>query len=285
SSFGLEYKRFLDDWVLTVGSSYDRFDINSAGVFTEAEGSSFDDIAAVIGATYKLSKTTDIFVNLGKKSRFPTLRESFSAALGRFVINPDLKPESGLLTEVGIDYQGQDLDATLSLFANNYTDLITRASVPGDTLNRKQRVNLDEATILGAEVLVKYYVTNDFDLTGHFTYMNSKGTVDGIEQNLEYRPEIIAFFQADWRLYGGLDLLGEVDLMGNQYGISDVVEDLVPIEATTLFNLRLSYKTVYNENLYTLFIRANNLLDQARLNKIAITSPGRMVYGGVSVAF
>lgn len=285
SSLGLEYKRYMGDWVFTVGSSYDRFDISKAGVFTEAEGSSFDDIAAVIGATYKLSETTNLFANMGKKSRFPTLRESYSAALGKFVVNPDLKPESGLISEVGIDFGGIDLDATLSIFANNYSDLISKVSVPGDTLKRKQRVNLDEATILGAEVLIKYYVTNDFDLTGHFTYMNSKGTVDGIEQNLEYRPEIIAFFQADWRLYGGLDLLGEVDLMGNQYGISDVVDDLVAIESTTLINFRLSYKTVYNENLYTFFIRANNVLDQARLNKISISSPGRMIYGGVSVAF
>lgn len=285
SSLGLEYKRFLGDWVFTLGSSYDRFDISRAGVFSEAEGSSFDDIAAVVGATFKLSETTDLFANLSKKSRFPTLRESFSAALGRFVINPDLRPESGLLSEIGIDYHGQDLDATLSLFANNYTDLITRASVQGDTLNRRQRVNLDEATIIGSELLVKYYLTNDIDLTGHFTYMNSKGTVDGIEQNLEYRPEIIAFVQADWRIYGGLDILAEADLMGNQYGISDLEGGLVPIEATTLFNLRLSYKAIYNENIYTFFVRGNNLLDKARLNKIGISAQGRMVYGGINVAF
>jgi len=285
SSFGLEYKRFLGDWVFTLGSSYDRFDIGKAGVFTEAEGSSFDDIAAVAGVTYKLSETTNLFANLGKKSRFPTLRESYSAALGKFVVNPDLKPESGLITEIGVDYMGEDLDATVSLFANNYTDLIAQSSVPGDTLLRKQRVNLDEASIVGAEILVKYYVTYDFDLTGHFTFMNSKGTVGGIEQNLEYRPEIIAFLQADWRVYGGIDLLAEVDLMGNQYGISDEIGDLVPIEATTLLNFRMSYKTVYNNNIYTIFIRANNFLDQARLNKVGITSPGRMIYGGVNVAF
>ncbi len=285
SSFGLEYKRFLGDWVLTVGSSYDRFDINKAGVFTEAEGNSFDDIAGVLGATYRVNESTDLFINFGKKSRFPTLRESYSAALGKFVINPDLKPETGLLSEIGIDYSGTDIDATLSIFANNYSDLITRETVPGDSLYRKQRVNLDKASIVGAEVLLKYYVTNDFDLTGHFTFMNSKGTVDGIEQNLEYRPEIIAFLQADWRVYGGLDFLAEVDLMGNQFGISDFIGGLVPIEATTLFNLRLSYKTVYNKNLYTVFIRANNILDQVRLDKIAIVSPGRMIYGGVNVAF
>ncbi len=285
SSFGLEYKRFLGDWVFTVGSSYDRFDISKAGVFTEAEGNSFDDIAGILGATYRLNESTDLFINFGKKSRFPTLRESYSAALGKFVINPDLKPESGLLSEVGVDYHGIDLDATLSVFANNYNDLITRETVPGDSLNRKQRVNLDEATIMGAEVLVKYYVANNFDLTGHFTYMNSNGTVDGITQNLEYRPEIIAFLQADWRIYGGIDFLAEADLIGNQYGISDLEGGLVPIDATTLFNLRLSYKTVYNENFYTIFLRANNLLDQARKDKIGISAPGRMVYGGVNVAF
>jgi len=285
SSFGLEYKRFLGDWVFTLGSSYDRFDISKAGDFTEAEGSSFDDIAGVFGATYKLTDAFDLFANIGKKSRFPTMRESFSAALGRFVINPDLKPETGVLTELGIDYQGLDFNATISVFANNYTDLIARQSIPDDSLKRRQRVNLDEATIMGAEILAKYYLTTDIDLTGHFTYMNSKGTVDGTEQNLEYKPEIIAFLQADWRIYSGIDVLAEADIMGNQFGISDVVEDLVEIEPTTLFNLRLSYQTTYNENLYTFFVRANNVLDQARVNKIGIAAPGRMVYGGVNVAF
>lgn len=285
SSFGLEYKRIAGDWVLTLGSSYDRFDINKAGAFSEAEGSSFDDIAAVVGATYKLSQDLSLFANVSKKSRFPTLRESFSAALGKFVINPNLKPESGILTEVGIDYQGTDLDATLSLFANNYTDLIAQSSVPGDTLKRKQRVNLDKATLMGAEVLVKYYLSDDINLSGHFTYMNSKGTVDAVEQNLEYKPEIIAFMQADWSIFGGLNLIAEADLMGNQFGISDLVEDLVPIDATTLFNLRLSYRTSYNNNLYTFFVRANNILDEARKDKISISAPGRMIYGGVNVAF
>lgn len=285
SSVGIEYKRFQGDWVFTIGSSYDLFSIGNAGVFTEAEGSSFDGIAAVLGATYKLAETTDLFVSFAKKSRFPTLRESYSAALGKFVVNPNLKPESGLLSEIGIDYKSTDLSATLSLFANSYTDLISKASVPGDSLNRKQRINLDEATIIGSELLVKYYLTNNFDITAHFTYMRSNGTIDGKEQNLEYHPEIIAFLQADWRIYGGLDILAEADLIGNQYGISDVVDDLVQINATTLFNLRLSYRTVFNENLYTLFIRANNIFDTARKDKISISAPGRIVYGGVNVSF
>lgn len=220
-----------------------------------------------------------------KRADSPTLRESYSAALGKFVVNPNLKPESGLLSEIGIDYKSTDLSATLSLFANSYTDLISKASVPGDSLNRKQRINLDEATIIGSELLVKYYLTNNFDITAHFTYMRSNGTIDGKEQNLEYHPEIIAFLQADWRIYGGLDILAEADLIGNQYGISDVVDDLVQINATTLFNLRFSYRTVFNENLYTLFIRANNIFDTARKDKISISAPGRMVYGGVNVSF
>jgi len=285
SSFGLEYKRLQGDWVFTLGSSYDRFDVSKAGDFTEAEGNSFDDIAAVFGVNYNINTEVNLFASVGKKSRFPTMRESFSAALNKFVVNPDLKPESGILTEVGVDYSEGDLETTLSLFANSFTDLISQAPVVGDSLNRRQRVNLDEATIIGAEFRAKYYVTYDFDLSGHFTYMNSKGTVDGEEQKLEAKPDMIAFLQADWRIGSGFDLMAEVDLMGKQYGISDITDSFVEIESTSLVNLRLSYLTTYNKNLYTFFIRANNLLDQARLTRVGISAPGRMIYGGVSVAF
>lgn len=177
------------------------------------------------------------------------------------------------------------METTLSLFANSFSDLITQAAVEGDTLNRRQRINLDEATILGAEFRAKYYVTNDIDISGHFTYMNSKGTVDGVEQDLEAKPEIIAFLQADWRVGGGFDLMAELDFMGRQYGISDITDVLEEIDQSALVNLRMSYLTTYNENLYTFFIRANNIFDQSRLTRIGISAPGRMVYGGVSVAF
>jgi iron complex outermembrane receptor protein len=285
SSFGLEYKKYISDLVLTVGSSYDRFDISKAGDFTNAEGSSFDDISGILGASYKLSDNYNIFANVGKKSRFPTMRESFSAALNKFIVNPDLKPESGILSEVGIDYKGTDLTATLSLFANSYTDLIAQAKVPNDSLQRKQRVNMDEATIIGAELIARYYITSNLDISGNLTYMNSKGTVDGVEQELEYRPELMAFVQADWRFYDGFDVLAEVDMMGNQYGISDIAGGLVKVDPTTLLNLRLSYQTMYGTNLYTFYVRANNLLDQARLDKIGIAAPGRTLYGGVNLAF
>jgi iron complex outermembrane receptor protein len=285
SSFGAEYKRLQGDWVFTIGSSYDRFDISDAGDFTEANGSSYDDIAAVFGVNYNISSSINLFGNVGKKSRFPTMRESFSAALNRFVVNPNLKPETGILSEIGIDYSAGDLETTLSLFANSFSDLITQAAVEGDTLNRRQRINLDEATILGAEFRAKYYVTNDIDISGHFTYMNSKGTVDGVEQDLEAKPEIIAFLQADWRVGGGFDLMAELDFMGRQYGISDITDVLEEIDQSALVNLRMSYLTTYNENLYTFFIRANNIFDQSRLTRIGISAPGRMVYGGVSVAF
>lgn len=285
SSFGLEYKKYISDLVLTVGSSYDRFDIGQAGDFKNAEGSTFDDLSGILGASYKLNENYNIFANVGKKSRFPTMREMYSAALNKFVVNPDLKPESGILSEVGVDYKDESFTATLSLFANSYTNLIAQSKVAGDTLNRKQRVNMDEATIMGAELIAKYYITNSFDISGNFTYMNSKGTVDGVDQELEYRPEMMAFFQADWRFYDGFDLLAEVDMMGNQYGISDIAGGLIKVDPTTLLNLRFSYQTMYGNNLYTFYIRANNITDEARLDKIGIAAPGRTIFAGVNMSF
>ena len=285
SSVGLEYKRFEGDWVFTGGMSYDRFGIGEAGEYREAVGSSFDALGGVIGATYRVNEQLGLFGNLGRKSRFPTLRESYSGALNKFIVNPDLEPEKGVLAEIGADWKGEDIDWTVSLFANSYTDLISQVRVAGDSLNRRQRVNLDEATIMGVEVIGKWYVVNDFDLSGNFTYMMSDGTIDGESQELEYKPEIIAFVQADWRAYGGIDILAELDLMGTQYGISDLAGGLIELEPTTVVNLRLSYVMPYNENLYTFYVRGNNLFDTARWNKVGITAAGRTVFGGVNVSF
>jgi hypothetical protein len=39
---------------------------------------------------------------VGQKTRFPTMRELFDEALDRFMVNPELEPESALMVEVGL---------------------------------------------------------------------------------------------------------------------------------------------------------------------------------------
>lgn len=48
-----------------------------------------------VGASWTLRAAT------GRKVRFPTMRELFGEALGRFLVNPDLRPETALLADIG----------------------------------------------------------------------------------------------------------------------------------------------------------------------------------------
>ncbi|MDX1532370.1 MAG: TonB-dependent receptor plug domain-containing protein, partial [Rhodothermales bacterium] len=57
----------------------------------------FVDWGATAGAVYRPAPRWTLTAALGRKTRFPTLRELFGEALQRFALNPDLRPESSVL--------------------------------------------------------------------------------------------------------------------------------------------------------------------------------------------
>ncbi|MCJ7629445.1 MAG: TonB-dependent receptor, partial [Longimicrobiales bacterium] len=66
---------------------------------------------------------------LSRRARFPALRELYSGALGRFVPNPDLKPEVLTGGEMGLTLSRAEVDLQAVGFYQTLSDGIVRASV------------------------------------------------------------------------------------------------------------------------------------------------------------
>ncbi len=286
-SSGLEYKISLGDLFLNAGAGYDYNSTPKTGVFTEFEGSSQGDWAGFFGARYDLTRKIGLFANVSRRTRFPTMRESYSGALGKFKVNPNLRPESGVINELGLNFNYGDFYAKFTGFASFYDDLMqkTRLSEEEDSLRRKMRVNFSQSLISGAEFSFRYNPANSFYIDGYATYMNSSGenkTGEEIE-HLEYKPQVLAFLTAKYDFHFGFTPQAEIKYVGERWGIgpSDEYEKL---DSFMSLSLRFAYKLKIAAAAYSeLYIRVDNLLDEASYTKIGLPNPGRTLLGGVLV--
>lgn len=90
---------------------------------------------------------------LSRRTRFPSLRELYSGALGRFEPNPDLRPESLKAGEVGVTISAGDARLQLVGFHHRLGDGIVRTRTETPEGARLKRVNRDDIRSTGLELL------------------------------------------------------------------------------------------------------------------------------------
>lgn len=140
---------------LSVGGAWDRGTTPRTG--GRPSLGTIDDWGARLGLSALLRDGgTLLHVGVSRRGRFPSLRESYSEALSRFVPNPDLKPEHLVSVEGGITTRWGDGDLQLVGFHNELSGAIRRVTIPdplgGPSL--RQRVNSEELRSTGLELLV-----------------------------------------------------------------------------------------------------------------------------------
>ncbi len=283
-SAGAEYRGNFGRLNVHTGLTWDYMKTPKTGLFTDAENTSMDAIGAFLGGKYMITNNVNIFANVSKKTRFPSLRECYDAALGKFVVNPDLKPESAIISELGAAYSTENFSATLTAFGNFYNDLIAKVSFKDSTGKKLQkRVNYSEATITGAELTLGYKPVNMLDLEAIFTVMNSDGKDDGKDvKHLEYKPEFSGFFSASYAMPFGLTPRVEVELMGTQWGLNPKYGDFEELDPYALLNARIGYNLPPIAGTLTeLFVRINNITDKFYYGQVGLPMSGRMFFVGL----
>jgi len=113
-----------------------------------------EDWASRLGATVALrGGGLVIHGSVGRRARFPGLRELYSGALGRFLENPDLRPERVMVGELGATWRGRGGELQVVAFHQALDDAITRIAVETPGGNKFQRVNLGRVSASGLEVV------------------------------------------------------------------------------------------------------------------------------------
>lgn len=286
-SSGLSYNWVGDLFSFRSGFVYDYIKTGDAGAFTDAKGSIFDDYGIFADFKYLFTDNIAIFANASRRTRFPTMREAYSGALDRFIVNPDLKPETGILTELGLSHTFEYFNFELAVFANFYDNLIeqVRLTAEQDPLRRRIRVNYANASIIGADFNFRITPINRMNIELNLTYMKAEGEQNG--EKIDYidnRPEFLLGLILHYKFNFGLNIQAEAEGVGKQFERNpDDQSQFVQIGGTTIYNLRIGYQLPLIQSILSeVFVRANNIFDTYRLSQLGLPESGRLITAGIN---
>ncbi|NOX17374.1 MAG: TonB-dependent receptor [Chlorobi bacterium] len=282
-SVGTEYEYFTERFSITGGVSLDASATPKTGDKPSADP--IIDYGFNSSLVYFLTDKLSFQVDFGRKTRFPTLRELFSGALGRFVPNPDLKAESAVTTEISANYASHNFTGGLSLFLIYLKDGIVRVSLPERQL---MRVNKDQIRTMGAELTTTYIPNNKFRMNFNLTFMNSfaKNAAGEFADTLEYKPQYLGGVDFIYDITERLNTILEFNFVGEEFGIQEGYEYFRRLPSYALLNFRVGYSfNLSGETKLEIYFRGNNLFDKLYYGQWSLPEAGRQFFGGVSVKF
>ena len=245
------------------------------------------DFGVTSGLSYSLDDGWTLRASVGRKVRFPTMRELFGEALGRFLVNLDLKAESSLLAEAGLGLERAGVSGEVIAFINRTYDTIDQRSVqvPGEDRPRRQRVNLDGSRVAGVEVAGTARPARGWSINGNLTWTHVRAfNEDGTTVRLVEKPEWLGTVTLTRNHPSGVSALLQTVFTGRAYGLDDA-NVFVPLPTSVVLNARLAYLFVRGRFATEIFARVNNATDDLTLPQLGLPGPGRAFHVGLDVSF
>jgi len=225
----------------------------------------------------------DVTATLGQRTRFPSLRELYGQALGQFVVNPGLRPETALLGDVTLQrsYLAGALEVRLTPWWLRVDDTLSRRRVVIDGELKRERFNLRGSRGYGIEAGLDWLVNEALTLRSHVSLQDLEAR--GSEPSVLYqRPERQAALSIDWSISRDWSLFAEVRHVG---GSVDLDEDggPQPLPDSTLADFRL-FRTVSRgkEGRWRLYASIDNVTDELVLPQLGFPLPGRSASVGIT---
>jgi len=291
-SIGLENESTLLAGKLSVvpGISYDWFDVTEAEEDPENDGNlvhpgtpkTTDEFNPMIGTTYLLTDSVQLFGSVAKKTRFPTLSQLYSGDLP----NLDLKAETAINYTVGAAWTWDDvLKLSVAPFFHDISDYITR-DVPPSVNPFSQYLNYEEVEMKGVETEASITPIRDLLLKLGFMANQASNKSSGrITDDVPDVPEYTFNFGIQYILPGIRTRLNWTTLyIGESYGQLPTPEDpdleVIKNDDYLLYNARVS-QPFWHEHL-EVFLSAENLLDEDYEPIRSLPAPGRRIWLGLT---
>lgn len=312
-------KKTFDKWSFSAGARYDNRKINSK--FFEEDGNakftafdkSFGNVSASAGVTYDLSPNVTAKLNISRGFRAPNIAELSANGVHEGTIkyeygNTDLKSETSLQTDAGIDVNTQHISLSASLFYNNIQNYIfsrklnsvfggdSIPSIANDEGFSAFKYFQTNANLYGAEFLIDIHPhpLDWLHFKNTFSYVRGKSAykTDSTE-NLPNIPaaRIISELQANFKNTGSLlknfYIKVETDATFAQNNVFSAYETETATPGYTLLNAGFGGDIVNNkkQTLFSLYFSANNLTDiayQSNLSRLKY-APENAATGRVGV--
>ena len=216
-----------------------------------------------------------------RRTRFPSLRELYSGALGRFRPNPDLRPESLKAGEAGITITDGDNQLQIVGFHHRLTDGIVRVSTVTPGGAKFQRVNRDQVRSTGVELLTA-------GTLGAFTYGGSltlqrvrirDPVASGLDEMAEYAPALSGTANLGAMMPGEVAVTGFFRVRGVQYCQNFEVAGLDRMDASATVDLE-ARRALYSGSGASGWalegtVGVANLTDSTVLDQCGLPQPGR----------
>lgn len=281
-SIGAEYRVVLSNALdVGVGSSLDVMATLDSDDKPKQEA--YLQPGATLSATLKSSENTSIGLSLGRKSRFPSMRELYGVALNRFLINPDLQPESAFSAELVVERNFDRGDLQITGFAQLVDNTIDQRNVEINGIRLRQRYNLDGSRIFGVEVNGGVRPFDWLDVHGHLTWTHARSNqmVTGGEFFLSEKPEVIGTLNLRVRGPKNTRIDAEARGVGRAFSVGPE-DQFVELPAGVTINLRASWLGVElgPTRLLEIYVRANNLFDGLLYNQLGLPESGRAISVG-----
>ncbi len=271
----------FSDVRVTLGGSLDRASTPETGG-REARDP-FDAWGVRVGASSRLgSGDARLHVGVSRRVRFPSLRELYSGALGRFVANPDLHPEALRTIEAGVTGSTRalagDLEGQVVLFHQRFSDAIVRTGL-GD--GRFMRENRNRVTAAGLEVLASVQ-WDRVEFGGSLTWQD----VSLIDQNApstqrraEYQPEVVGGVNLTGRLPAAISARLGLEVIGRQFCVDPDLGSDVALDPSARLDLHATREWKLGGALSRLqtTVALDNLTDQAVFDQCGLPQPGRLL--------
>ncbi len=275
-------------WLLQAGAGIDHAATPESG--DKAANDPENAPALNLRALRHLGDRSRVYAAASRRSRFPSLRELYSGALGRFVPNPDLKPEQQDLYEIGLatDHRAWGLEA--AAFLNYLHDGIEKMKVPGPG-SQFQRVNRSEIRVPGLELVGYWNPAGYLTVNLQHTVMSARvKDGDSYDSPAEDRPDYLSRAGVNWSRHAGPGALFEAVVTGGRWsadasGASAATDDLKRLPAGVTWNLRVSWRLLGPRTRTEAHLRIDNLFDQLVAYQVGLPNPGRVFSGGISAEF
>lgn len=231
--------------------------------------------AAILDPAVALSWTrgaTRLRLAGGRNSRFPTLKERFSPALGVRIPNPALRPERATGLDAALSARLGPVTAAATAWTNRTYDLIDNTELSGGL---EQLQNVGEVDLAGAELRAQLRASRFLEIglgvAGLHTYQRT-GAAAGYP--LEGRPTWEARALATARPLEALRLELRADALGPAaWHNSDLMEwELSSPQLVFGGSVAWAYRAL------ALRLSADNLLDRDLSRAPGFPTPGRVVY-------
>lgn len=256
---------------VTTGLRYDSIKAQTDGAdapyfVTDKHSTTNSDFSGSLGAVYAVSEDANLYANIGRAFRSPTLIERYfhgpHDGPGQDLGNPDLKPEKSINIDMGARLFTDNYRASVGVFYNKVDNMI-RKTLSNPTAEATKQLfiyeNIHDARLYGVEFDGAYYINDSISLFGSFALIDGENTTNNTPLNsiapmkglygIEYSGDL-----NDYELNIALSGKSVFSKDNNELGLG---EKSTPSYTTAHINA-----SVIKENGLSATIAINNLFDR-----------------------